>query len=224
MTKKPATKKKPAAVQTLSDRERLFVAEYLKDLNQTQAAIRAGYAPRSARQQACRLMTKAYIAEAIAAGVGKREAQILGDSDFILKRLREEADADVLDLFDDEGGLRPMKEWPLVWRKGLIVGMETRSVAADEEKNDETLEPQGHGGALKRAKKPTHIVLNIRFADRIRRIELLGRHTAVSAWKDKVQLDVSDPLKKLAEQIIGRSIRPKDDGSGNQGGNPLVRE
>lgn len=215
MTKKPATKKKSAAVQTLSDRERIFVAEYLKDLNQTQAAIRAGYAPRSARQQACRMMTKAYIAEAIAAGVGKREEKILDDSEYLRERLRAEADADIADLYDDDGNFKAVKDWPAIWRRGLVVSMETMSVAADEEKPDVELEPQGHGGALKRAKKPTHIVLKIKYADRVRRLELLGRHTKVSAWKDKVQLDVSDPLKKLAEQIVGKSIRPTDDGSGN---------
>lgn len=224
MVKRPATKRKTAAVRALSDRERLFVAEYLKDLNATQAAIRVGYSAKTSRQQGYRLLTKDHIAEAIAAGVGKREEKILDDSDYLLKRLREEADADFADLYDDNGDLLPVKEWPAIWRKGLIVSMETRSVATEDDETEKELEPQGHGGALKRAKKPRNIVLHVKFADRIRRLELLGRHTKVSAWKDKVQLDVSDPLKKLAEQIIGNSIRPKDDGSGNQGGNPLVRE
>ena len=36
----------------LKGKRAMFAKEYLVDLNATQAAIRAGYAPRSARQQA----------------------------------------------------------------------------------------------------------------------------------------------------------------------------
>lgn len=45
----------------LTAQQRLFVAEYGKDQNATQAAIRAGYAPETARQQGSRLLTNAVI-------------------------------------------------------------------------------------------------------------------------------------------------------------------
>lgn len=44
--------------KALTPRERLFVREYLADLNGTQAAIRAGYAGKSAAAQASRLLRK----------------------------------------------------------------------------------------------------------------------------------------------------------------------
>jgi phage terminase small subunit len=40
----------------LTDKQRLFVAEYPKDLNATRAAIRAGYSKRSAYNQGQRMM------------------------------------------------------------------------------------------------------------------------------------------------------------------------
>ena len=43
------------AAQKLTPKQTLFVAEYLVDHNGKQAAIRAGYAPRSAEMQASRL-------------------------------------------------------------------------------------------------------------------------------------------------------------------------
>lgn len=43
-----------------------FVTEYLKDFNATQAAIRAGYAANSAKQQGSRLLTRADVKQAIA--------------------------------------------------------------------------------------------------------------------------------------------------------------
>lgn len=50
----------------LTPKQAAFVAEYPKDFNATAAAIRAGYAPRSARQQAARLLTKDDIQAALA--------------------------------------------------------------------------------------------------------------------------------------------------------------
>jgi phage terminase small subunit len=45
----------------LNDRQRLFVAEYLKDFNATRSAIAAGYSPKAARAVSSRLLTNANI-------------------------------------------------------------------------------------------------------------------------------------------------------------------
>jgi len=50
----------------LDPKRRRFVEEYRVDWNATQAAIRAGYSPRSARQHASYLLTKHDIQEALA--------------------------------------------------------------------------------------------------------------------------------------------------------------
>ena len=49
----------------LTPKQARFIEEYLVDLNATQAAIRAGYAERSATVTASKLLTKANIQEAI---------------------------------------------------------------------------------------------------------------------------------------------------------------
>jgi phage terminase small subunit len=49
----------------MNHRQIIFVEEYLIDLNATQAAIRAGYAERSATVTASKLLTKANIQAAI---------------------------------------------------------------------------------------------------------------------------------------------------------------
>jgi len=41
----------------LTDRQKFFCMEYLKDLNGTQAAIRAGYSAKTAMEQASRLLS-----------------------------------------------------------------------------------------------------------------------------------------------------------------------
>ena len=49
----------------MNKRQQRFVDEYMIDLNATQAAIRAGYFPGTASQQASRLLSKDYIQQAI---------------------------------------------------------------------------------------------------------------------------------------------------------------
>src|SRR3954464_14983233 len=65
----------------LNDRQACFVAEYLVDLNATQAAIRAGYSARTANEQAARLLANVSVAAAIAeAQAGRsRRAEVTQD-------------------------------------------------------------------------------------------------------------------------------------------------
>lgn len=53
--KKPVRAIRPAS--NLNKRQERFAAEYIKDLNATQAAIRAGYSKKTAKQQGSRLLT-----------------------------------------------------------------------------------------------------------------------------------------------------------------------
>lgn len=57
-----------APVGSLNERQARFVEEYLIDFTGTQAAIRAGYSPRTANEQASVLLTKPNIRKAVTAG------------------------------------------------------------------------------------------------------------------------------------------------------------
>jgi hypothetical protein len=50
----------------MNKRRELFCREYLRDLNSTQAAIRAGYSPKTANPRAARLLANVSIRERIA--------------------------------------------------------------------------------------------------------------------------------------------------------------
>lgn len=56
------------------ERRARFAAEYVKDLNGTQAAVRAGFAEAGAHVTASRLLKEPKVQEAIAAARGKRDA------------------------------------------------------------------------------------------------------------------------------------------------------
>ena len=52
----------------LTPRQQRFVDEYLIDLNATQAAIRAGYSPKTAQSQSSRLLSNVMVRAAIIDG------------------------------------------------------------------------------------------------------------------------------------------------------------
>ena len=73
----------------LTDKQRLFCAEYLKDLNKTQAAIRAGYSKRTAQQAGSRLLLNVVIDERVKKLMAEREARTLIDADWVLTGIKE---------------------------------------------------------------------------------------------------------------------------------------
>jgi len=97
----------------LPARQQRFVDEYLIDLNGTQAAIRAGYSPRTANQQASRLLTKQSIQEAIAVAKAERSRRTKLMQDKVIRQLEKIAFADIKDVVTWDGELfsvRPSEE------------------------------------------------------------------------------------------------------------------
>jgi phage terminase small subunit len=110
---------KRTAPDELSDREKLFVAAYLKDPNGTQAAVAAGYSERSARQQATRLLTKASIRAAIDAATTKVAEDAGLTKESVLRQLQRMVEADIAQCFDEHGNLKPIHEIPVELRTAI---------------------------------------------------------------------------------------------------------
>ena len=77
---------------TLSPRRRRFVQEYLVDFIGTQAAVRAGYSPNSAKVTASRLLTDAYVLQAVERGAAAVAERAEIDAEWVLVRLQEKAE------------------------------------------------------------------------------------------------------------------------------------
>ncbi len=71
----------------LTPKQQRFIDEYLIDLNATQAAIRAGYSPRTARAIACENLAKPDIQEAIAEAKRVRSEATKIDAEWVLREL-----------------------------------------------------------------------------------------------------------------------------------------
>ncbi|MBD8493843.1 terminase small subunit [Pseudomonas syringae] len=78
----------------LTAKQQRFVTEYLLDLNATQAAIRAGYSTRRAKDYAYQLMQRIDVTEAIEAAMEKRSRRTEITKDMVLTRYWMIATAD----------------------------------------------------------------------------------------------------------------------------------
>ena len=161
----------------LTAKRQAFVFEYLadKDLNQTQAAIRAGYAVKGAKDQAYNLMQNPEVAAAIAAGMEARNKRLQIDADYVLQRLNAIDQMDLAEIHGDDGKLLPIKQWPLIWRQMVKeVDMKTGKV---------------------------------KFHDKLRALELIGKHVNVNAFRDQVVVDVTHTLSQRMAKARERASR-----------------
>lgn len=104
----------------LTDKQERFCAEYMKDLNATQAAIRAGYSEKTATVIGYENLTKPHIQSKIEALKKIRAQENKVDADWVLQRWKEIAEADLLSFFNDEEDgfvLKSIKELPKELRK-----------------------------------------------------------------------------------------------------------
>lgn len=106
---KPA-KSAPKRPGTLTPKQRYFCEEYLVDLNATQAAIRAGYSEKTARQTGQENLSKPDIQAYIAEGMAKRSARTEITVDRVLKEFGRLAFLDIRKAFDEHGKLKPIHE------------------------------------------------------------------------------------------------------------------
>lgn len=81
--------------QELTDKQARFCEEYLIDLNATQAAIRAGYSEKTAREQAAQNLSKLNIQEKIAELKAERSKRTEITQDSVIQELAAVARAEV---------------------------------------------------------------------------------------------------------------------------------
>lgn len=88
----------------LNTRERAFVHEYLIDLNQTQAAIRAGYSAKTANTKGYQLFAKVGIKAAIQKRIDERWRASIMKADEVQARLSKQARFTMRGLIKTENG------------------------------------------------------------------------------------------------------------------------
>lgn len=172
----------------LTAKQELFCQEYLIDLNATQAAIRAGYSKNTAQAIGAENLTKPVIQEIISKANQNRLKSTVTDANYVLTRLKEIDELDIMDIIkEDLGGFRPLSEWPKVWRIS-ISSLDMKRIITKTNDGDsmETL------------------VEKIKWPDKVKNLEMIGRHVSVKAWDkdfDDGAADMADALNKIADKL-----------------------
>ena len=97
------------AEKKLTPKQKRFVDEYLIDLNATQAAIRAGYSPKTANEQGARLLANVSIAQTIQKAMQDREQRTEITQDRVLQEYARLAFYDPRKLFQPDGTPKPIE-------------------------------------------------------------------------------------------------------------------
>lgn len=160
----------------LNDKQQRFAEEYVRDLNATQAAIRAGYSAKTAEQQGSRLLRHVKVQAEVSRLKAQRSKRTAIDADWVLQQLARIAGADVRKVF--RGTELVLPEDIDDETAAAIAAIEVVTVSKGE-------------GEVEHVAK-------IRMVDKLRALELLGRH--LKLFTDKIEVDISDGLaSKLAK-------------------------
>lgn len=185
-------------MDTLTDKQRRFVEEYLVDLNATQAAIRAGYSKTSAAAIGYETLQKPYVANAISDAMAKRSARTLVSQDRVVKELARIAFADMRDF--------------VTWGPD---GVELRP-SDDLCKDDSAAVFE----VSQKAGKEGPDSISIKLRDKLKALELLGRHQAMFTDNHNVNLSAQDEwVLDNADDILdsGESDDSESDRSSDTG-------
>lgn len=143
----------------LTPKQRAFVDEYLVDCNVCAAAKRAGYSPKSIHADGYKLLRKPHVMAAVREAMDERSRRTRISADKVLDLLARMAFFDVRQLFDEEGRLKPVAEWPEE-ASSAVAGMDVAELP-------------GKGG----------VVRKVKFADKRAAAADLGKHLGMFAEK-----------------------------------------
>lgn len=178
---------------SLNDKQAKFVAEYLIDLNATQAAIRAGYSPKTAEQQGSRLLSNAKVAAAVQAGQSRIAAKLEITAEMVAAELAKIGFANMADYIRIVGG-EPVVD---------LTSMSRQQAAAIQEVTVEDY-MDGRGEDARDVRR-----VKFKLADKRAALVDLGKHLGM--FREQIDVNVKTDLaamiaarrRKIAEGVGG---------------------
>lgn len=170
----------------LTPKQKRFVAEYLIDLNATAAARRAGYSAKTADRIGPELLGKTCVSEAIQQAIQEREKRTKITQDMVLRETAKLAFFDIRKMFDNNG--KPLDISKLDDdTAAALVGLDVQDIADND---------GDYIGFVKKYK----------MADKLKALELLGKH--LGTWEPKDD----GPKDETEEDDLSRSLRELGEG------------
>lgn len=177
----------------LNEKQQRFVAEYLIDLNATEAAKRAGYSEKTAYSQGQRLLKHAEIQAAVTAAQKERGDRTGITADRVLKELGRIGFSDLRGAFAEDGSLKHPDEWPADFAAAVsAIEVVTRALPGEAH---EELDGQPHGGALKRNRgAAVEYVHKIKLWDKNSALEKIAKHLGMFVERHQHSGPNGEPL------------------------------
>lgn len=161
----------------MTKKQKRFVEEYLIDLNATQAAIRAGYKAGSAQRASeigGELLQKTPVSEAIQQAMAERSRRTGVNADRVVQELAKIAFVNAIEVIDPKTAT--VKENASSDDTAAIQSVKVKTFGED---------------GLER---------EIKMADKLKALELLGRHMGM--FKDKVEVSGLEKEKSKLDNIL----------------------
>ncbi|AEE95769.1 terminase small subunit [Mahella australiensis] len=169
----------------MTKKQQRFVEEYLIDLNATQAAIRAGYSVNTANEQGARLLANVSISKAIEKALAERSKRTGVSQDRIICELAKIAFVNAAD----------------------VINMDDAMVRDDANREDTAAI-----ASVKAKMVPTEtgeiVEREVRMYDKLKALELLGKHLGM--FKDKVDVNLDINLADILKQAWGQKAEDKN--------------
>ena len=153
----------------LTEKQQRFIDEYLIDLNATQAAIRAGYSVKTAKDIGCQNLAKLNIQQAVSEQMAERSKRTGVNQDRIVLELAKIAFVNAADVIDSDDATI----------KAGATADDTAAIQSVKVKVIPTKEGEG-------------VEREIRLNDKLKALELLGKHLGM--WNDKLDVNVNIPV------------------------------
>ncbi len=190
----------------LNDRQKRFCDEYLIDLNATQAAIRAGYTSKYANTNAPKLLQNTAIKEYIQQKQQERMERTEVTQDFVIKELLAIASVNATDYAK------------IVEKNATVMADGVEMQLYDAEGNPvtyRTVEPILTDELTEVQKKALAVIkkgrdgFEIRPYDKLKVLELLGKHLGMFTDKMEVSGQVNNPFEGMTTEELKKLV---DDG------------
>ncbi|MEY8524561.1 terminase small subunit [Lachnospiraceae bacterium 38-10] len=160
----------------MTKKQKLFVAEYLIDLNATQAAIRAGYSVDTAGEIGHENLKKPEIQKAIAEAMAERSKRTGVNQDRVVQELARLAFINMTDVVDSQGKI---KEDATEDDRACIESIKYKRSDTDT---------------------GTSVEREVKIGSKLKALELLGKHLGM--WNDKVDVNVAVPIVISGEDSL----------------------
>jgi phage terminase small subunit len=191
----PVSLPEGATGRRLTPRQDRFVEEYLIDLNATQAAIRAGYSPKTANEQGARLRAKASIRAHIDAALAERSKRTGINEDRVIRELARIALANPLD----------------------VVNATNATVKPDASRDDTAAIQSVRVKVIpQKGDAPPIVEREVKLHDKIKALELLGKHLGMFIDRHEVTgkngglVEVYSRVRDLPDAELERLAKAAD--------------